>query len=131
MENKSLLVYAYLGDAVYELLTREYLCFKTGAKAKVNDLKNESLSFVSATSQATILKKLLDLDFFNEQELDLLRRGRNVKTNSKPKYCSIITYKYATSLEVLFGFLKAKGKLERLEEIFTKIIEISEEWDLC
>ena len=84
MENKSLLVYAYLGDAVYELLTREYLCFKTGAKAKVNDLKNESLSFVSATSQATILKKLLDLDFFNEQELDLLRRGRNVKTNSKP-----------------------------------------------
>lgn len=127
MENKSLLVYAYLGDAVYELLTREYLCFKTGAKAKVNDLKNESLSFVSATSQATILKKLLDLDFFNEQELDLLRRGRNVKTNSKPKYCSIITYKYATSLEVLFGFLKAMGKVERLEEIFAKIIEISEE----
>lgn len=127
MENKSLLVYAYLGDAVYELLTREYLCFKTSAKAKVNDLKKESLSFVSATSQATILKRLLDLDFFNEQELDLLRRGRNVKTNSKPKYCSIITYKYATSLEVLFGFLKAKGKLERLEEIFAKIIEISEE----
>lgn len=127
MENKSLLVYAYLGDAVYELLTREYLCFKTSAKAKVNDLKKESLSFVSATSQATILKRLLDLDFFNEQELDLLRRGRNVKTNSKPKYCSIITYKYATSLEVLFGFLKAMGKVERLEEIFAKIIEISEE----
>lgn len=70
---------------------------------------------------------MLDLDFFNEQELDLLRRGRNVKTNSKPKYCSIITYKYATSLEVLFGFLKAMGKVERLEEIFAKIIEISEE----
>ena len=123
MENKSLLVYAYLGDAVYELLTREYLCFKTGAKAKVNDLKNESLSFVSATSQATILKKLLDLDFFNEQELDLLRRGRNVKTNSKPKYCSIITYKYATGLEALLGYLEFNGNFDRIDEIMNFILE--------
>lgn len=69
MENKSLLVYAYLGDAVYELLTREYLCFKTGAKAKVNDLKNESLSFVSATSQATILKSCLTLIFLMSKNL--------------------------------------------------------------
>ena len=125
MENKNLLVYAYLGDATYEIMTRKYLISKN--ISKVNDLKKESLLFVSAKRQDYYLKKMKEENFFTLEELELLRRGRNVKTNSKPKYCSILTYKHATSLEILFGVLDYGKKYERLEEIFKEIIRICEE----
>lgn len=120
--NENLLVLAYLGDAIYELMVRDYLA-NLGI-CKIKDLKEKSLKFVSATSQSDILFAIENK--LTTQELDIVRRGRNVKTNSKPKYCDIITYKHATSLEVLFGYLYKSKNYERLEEIFNYIVSVVE-----
>ncbi len=114
------LVLAYLGDSVYEEYVREYL-IKKGI-SHVKDLQEQSLFFVSAKSQARILKELIDLNIFSEEEMEVIKRARNTKVNSHPKNCSIIEYHEATSLEALFGYLKLNNKIERLEEIINKIL---------
>ncbi len=118
----NLLVLAYVGDAIYELMVREYLASLNICKIK--ELKELSLKFVSAKSQASILFEIEDS--LTEEEKDILKRGRNVKTHSKPKYCDIVTYKYATALEVLFGYLYVNKNYERLKEIFLVIISVVE-----
>ena len=114
------LTLAYLGDAVYENYIRLYL-IKKGI-SHVKDLQMASINYVSAKSQAAILKELLNENFFTNQELEIIKRARNTKTNSHPKNCDIITYHEATSLEALFGYLKLENNIERLEEIINKIL---------
>lgn len=113
------LVLAYLGDSVYENYVREYL-IKKGYN-HVKTLQEKSLQYVSAKSQAQILKRLMNELVFNEEELEVIKRARNAKSNSHPKSCDIITYRMATSFEALFGYLKLKNNLERIEEIVDKI----------
>ena len=114
------LALAYLGDSIYESYIREYL-IKKGI-SHVNDLQVESLNYVSAKSQARILKDLMDKNIFTEEELSVIKRARNTKSKSHPKSCDIITYEHATSLEALFGYLKLKKNEERIEEIISKIL---------
>ena len=117
---KNGLVLAYLGDSIYESYIREYL-IKKGI-SHVNDLQVESLNYVSAKSQARILKDLMDKNIFTEEELSVIKRARNTKSKSHPKSCDIITYQHATSLEALFGYLKLRKNEERIEEIISKIL---------
>ena len=116
----SSLALAYLGDSIYESYIREYL-IKKGI-SHVNDLQAESLNYVSAKSQARILKDLMDKNIFTEEELSVIKRARNTKSKSHPKSCDIITYQHATSLEALFGYLKLRKNEERIEEIISKIL---------
>lgn len=113
------LVLAYLGDTVYENYVRLYL-IKQGIN-HVKTLQEKSLEYVSAKSQARILKRLKDENIFNDEELDVIKRARNTKSNSHPKSCDIITYREATSLEALFGYLKINENIERIEEIMSLI----------
>ena len=114
------LVLAYLGDTVYENYVRLYLINK--GFNHVKDLQEESLKYVSAKSQSRILKELINNNIFTEEELEIIKRGRNSKTNSHPKNTDIITYKEATSLESLIGYLKLENKEERIKEIMNKIL---------
>ena len=114
------LALAYLGDSIYESYIREYL-IKKGI-SHVNDLQVESLNYVSAKSQARILKNLMDKNIFTDEELSVIKRARNTKSKSHPKSCDIITYQHATSLEALFGYLKLRKNEERIEEIISKIL---------
>ncbi len=114
------LALAYLGDSIYESYIREYL-IKKGI-SHVNDLQVESLNYVSAKSQARILKDLMDKNIFTDEELSVIKRARNTKSKSHPKSCDIITYQHATSLEALFGYLKLRKNEERIEEIISKIL---------
>ncbi len=116
----SSLALAYLGDSIYESYIREYL-IKKGI-SHVNDLQVESLNYVSAKSQARILKDLMDKNIFTDEELSVIKRARNTKSKSHPKSCDIITYQHATSLEALFGYLKLRKNEERIEEIISKIL---------
>ena len=116
----SSLALAYLGDSIYESYIREYL-IKKGI-SHVNDLQVESLNYVSAKSQARILKDLMDKNIFTDEELTIIKRARNTKSKSHPKSCDIITYQHATSLEALFGYLKLRKNEERIEEIISKIL---------
>ncbi len=119
---KNSLVLAYLGDSIYEQYVREYL-INLGIN-KVNDLQEESKKYVSAKNQAHFLKTMLDKDMFNEEELDVIKRGRNAKTSSHPKNIDIITYKHATALESLIGYLYLSNKNFRIDEIMKYIWSI-------
>ena len=114
------LVLAYLGDSIYEFYIRKYL-ISQGIE-KVDKLQSESIKYVSAKSQAMYLKKLMDANYFSKEELDIIIRARNHKSNHKPKNCDIITYKNATGLEALFGYLYYNNNVKRIEEIIDFII---------
>ncbi len=115
----NVLVLAYLGDTVYENYVRRHL-IELGI-GNVNDLQKEAIKYVSAPSQANYLQKMIDCNFFSEEEFDVIKRARNYKTTSHPKSCDIITYKYATGLEALIGYLSFENKEERIDEIMSFI----------
>ena len=77
-------------------------------------------------NQAFFLKELLNKDFFSQEELEIIKRARNTKTHSKPKNCDILTYKHATALESVIGYLYINNDLKRIEEIFNCIKKIKE-----
>ena len=117
----NVLVLAYMGDTVYEGYVREYLINK--GIGNVNDLQTESLKYVSAVSQAKFIQELIDNDMLYESELDIVKRARNYKTTSHPKSCDIVTYKYATGLEALIGYLYLDNNKERVDEIMDFILK--------
>lgn len=114
------LVLAYLGDSIYELMVRKYLINQ--GIAKVKDLQKESIKYVSATSQANYLKEMMDNNFFNEEEVRIILNARNQKNNHKPRNCDIITYKYATGLEALIGYLYMNNNKDRINDIMSYIL---------
>lgn len=120
LETVNILVFAYLGDTIYEDYIRKYL-IKKGIPY-VDDLQKEAVKYVSASSQASFLKELMDKDFFTEEELSVIRRARNYKSKSHPKSCDIITYKHATALEAVIGYLELKSDKVRINEIIEQIL---------
>ena len=114
------LVLAYLGDSVYELYVRRYLVKKN--IGKVNDLQKEAIKYVSASNQEKYLLKMIDDNYLSEEELDIVKRARNHKNNHKPKYSSIITYKNATGLEALIGYLYLNNNNDRINDIMNYIL---------
>lgn len=115
------LVLAYLGDTIYEDYVRLFL-IKKGI-ANVNDLQTESIKYSSAKAQSQKLKELMDVNFFSEEELEIIKRARNHKSLSHPKNCDILSYRYATGLEALIGYLKLNNKEERINEIMENILK--------
>ncbi|KXB58410.1 Mini-ribonuclease 3 [Gemelliphila asaccharolytica] len=112
---------AYIGDSIYDILAREYI-MKTSI-SKIKDLHQKVSEIVRATSQSKFAKKLLEKELLNKEEISIFRRGKNQKINTKAKNATIIEYKNATGLEAVFGYLYLKKDFDRLEEIFTNIIE--------
>lgn len=119
------LTWAYIGDAVYELYIRNYLIETTNLKP--NKLHREATKFVKASSQAKILDKLKD--FLNEEELEIIRRGRNTQNHHLPKNVNPTDYMYSTAFEGLIGYLYLTKQETRLNEILSKIIEINSSLD--
>ena len=117
----SLYQLSFLGDAVFELMVREYIISKN--VVKLNDLQELTLEFVTAKKQAYFVDMLTKNQLLTEEELDILRKGRNIKTHKSPKNCDAITYKYATAFEILVGYLYNTDK-KRLNEIFNYIISL-------
>jgi ribonuclease III family protein len=116
----NVLTLAYLGDAIYEIYVREYLVKK--GIIKVNDLQKEAVNYVSAKSQSKFLDEMIKEDFFSESEISLIKRARNHKGSSHPKNTDIITYKHATGLEALIGYLYLENDNKRLDEIMKRIL---------
>ena len=116
----NVLVLAYLGDNVYEYYIRKYLINKK--ISNVNDLQKNAINYVSAKNQAKFLEELMNEDFFDEEEISIIKRARNHKGVSHPKNCDIVTYKHATALEALIGYLKLENQEKRIDEIMEKIL---------
>lgn len=111
---------AYLGDSIYEVYVREYLINK--GIAKVEDLQREAVKYVSAKSQSRILSYLMDNNLLTDNELDIIKRGRNYKRSSHPKNTDIITYKMSSGFEAMIGYLYLSNNKDRLDEIMNYIL---------
>ena len=110
---------AHMGDCVFEILCRAYLCAQGGKN--VGNLHRDTINMVKATSQAKFVDKLLP--HLNEEELSWYRRGKNSHVHAVPKSCTPAEYAKATGLEALFGALYLSGQTQRLNELFQKGME--------
>ena len=111
---------AHMGDCVFEILCRGYLCARNGKN--VGNLHRDTINMVKATSQAAFVDKLLPL--LAEEELAYYRRGKNAHVHAVPKSCTPAEYAKATGLEALFGALYLAGKTDRLNELFKAVMGI-------
>ncbi len=118
-KDKNVLTLAYIGDAIYEVYVRKYLIDK--GLTKVDSLQKNAVKYVSAKAQAKFITILIDNNFFNDIELEVIFRARNHKSRM-PKNTDIITYKYATSLEAVVGYLYLDNQTVRLDELMEKIL---------
>ena len=107
------LVWAYIGDSVYEQYIRNYLV--TNTKYKPHKLHVEATKFVKAAAQAKILQ-CMENDL-TEDEKEVVRRTRNTKNHHLPKNSNVQEYMYATAFEGLIGYLHLTKNKERLEEL--------------
>ena len=110
---------AHMGDCVFEILCRAYLCAKGGKN--VGNLHRDTISMVKATSQAKFMDKLLP--HLNEEELAWYRRGKNSHVHAVPKSCTPAEYAKATGLEALFGALYLSGQTDRINQLFQLVME--------
>lgn len=116
---------AYMGDSILDTYVRKYIILKI--KGKPNRLHQLSKQYVSAKGQAYVLNVLIEESFFNEEELEIIQRGRNAKSHTKAKNTDIQTYRKSSAIEAVIGYLFLIDEIERLEELVNKMIEITEE----
>ena len=112
--NLSTLGLAHLGDGVFELMVRSWMCLH--GKAKVKDLHRATVKFVAAPAQARRFQRIESV--LTQEEQDVFRRGRNTAPHSVPKAASRGEYQTATGFEALFGWLYLQGRTDRLNELF-------------
>lgn len=114
-------VWAYIGDAVYELFIRHQIL--TAGPDKTKNMHHKAVSKVRASFQAELVNKIQP--FLKETELEIIKRGRNVKSGHVPAGSDVITYRYSTAFEALIGYLYLKGERDRLREILQQTLVIS------
>lgn len=111
------LTLAFIGDTVFDLLTRTELVCE--ANRPVNALHTAASKRVCAAAQANGIRKIMPL--LTEDELAVFKRGRNAHTGGIPKNASSADYHHATGLESLFGWLYLKGETERIAYLYKEI----------
>ena len=124
-EQMQALALAYIGDSIYDIMSREYVM--KNHLGKINDLHRTVSTLVSARAQASFMKDILENNILTDIEESIYIRGKNQKNNSKAKNASIMEYKLATGLEAVFGYLYLEKNFKRLEERFNYIINLYEE----
>ncbi len=110
---------AHIGDAVFELLCRSYLCSR--GQATVGNLHKQTVALVKASAQAKFAETMLE--HLTQEELSYYRRGKNSHVHAVPKGASPAEYAKATGLEAMFGFLHLSGRDDRANEIFCTVME--------
>ena len=110
---------AHIGDAVYELMCRSWLCAQ--GEHTLRRLHLDSVQMVKAPTQAKFADKLKP--HLTEDEYAYYRRGKNAHSHAAPKSATRQEYSKATGLETLFGALYLAGKIDRLNELFAIMME--------
>ena len=110
---------AHMGDAVYELLVRTWLC--AHGKATGKGLHRATVALVCAPKQAELAQRILPL--LTEEEQAVFRRGRNANVHSIPAHASRAQYQQATALAALLGWLHLSGRHDRVEQLFAVMME--------
>lgn len=112
---------AHMGDCVYEILCRAYLCAR-GEKT-VDRLHRDTIAMVKAPAQAKFADRMLPL--LTEEERAYYRRGKNAHVHAVPRGATPAEYAKATGVEALFGYLYLSGRKERVNELFQLVMEDS------
>ena len=110
---------AHMGDCVFEILCRGWLCAQGGKN--VGNLHRDTIRMVNANAQSAFVDKLLP--HLTEEELSYYRRGKNAHVHAVPKSCTPADYAKATGLEAVFGVLWLSGQTERLNQLFKTVME--------
>jgi len=110
---------AHVGDAVFELLVRTWLC--AHGKATGRTLHRAAVELVCAPKQAELGARILPL--LTEEEHDVFRRGRNANVHTIPQHATRAQYQQATALEALLGWLWLTGRRDRVNELFAAMME--------
>ena len=110
---------AHVGDAVYEVLVRSWLCAR--GKATGKGLHRATVELVCAPKQAELAEKILPV--LTEEEQAVFKRGRNANVHTIPQHASRAQYAQATALEALFGWLYLQGEKKRINELFGRMME--------
>ena len=110
---------AHMGDAVFEILVREWLCVH--GKATGKGLHQATIRLVCAESQASRAQRILPL--LTEEEAAVFRRGRNAQVHTIPGHATRAQYGEATALEALLGWLYLGGRRDRVNELFCVMME--------
>jgi ribonuclease III family protein len=113
------LVLAYIGDAIYEVFIRQYVISQPNHRP--NYLHRQSTQYVSAKAQARALKRWLPE--LTEEELDMVKRGRNAKSGTTAKNADVLEYRHSTAFECLIGFLYYTQQWERLQYLLMLSLE--------
>lgn len=111
----SAMALAYLGDARHSLYVRRMLIER--GLSKSGDLNAESLSYVTAKSQAEAMRKIEHM--LLEDESEVYKRASNSGHLNKPKNASAADYRAATGFEAVIGMLSWIGDEERVEELLS------------
>ena len=126
-ENENILYLAYIGDAIYEVFTRDYLIKRHIKTLKMEELHKKNVELVCAKSEARVIEKLIDDNLLNDDEIKFYKHARNAHSNTKSKNSSIVDYRKATGLEALLGLLFYKSDIDRLVAILNIITQIFDE----
>lgn len=116
----NLLPLAFIGDSVHTLFVREKV-LEQGVN-KMDNYNTLASKFCKASTQAKVINALIPL--LSEEEYEIVRRGRNAKPKHQAKNASTADYTYATSFEILVGYLYLKGDEKRLNEILNFSISL-------
>lgn len=108
------LALAFIGDTIFDLLTRGMILSE--GNAPVNTMHKKAKAIVNAAAQSKMYAAIENM--LTEEELGVLKRGRNAKSHTSAKNQSIIDYRRATGIEALFGYLYLKGEFERIEQLY-------------
>lgn len=120
LKRTNLLPLAFIGDSIHTLFVREKVLEKS--VNKMDNYHNEAAKYCKASTQAKVIGALIPL--LNEEELEIVKRGRNAKPKHQAKNATSADYAYATSFEILIGYLYLKGDQNRLDEILNFSISI-------
>lgn len=116
---------AFIGDAVMTLWVRERLV--SLGYQKPNDLQKMTSRYVSAKAQANYLSVLMERNYFDEIELEIIKRGRNAQTKTIAKNADVITYRLATGFEAIVGYYHLTKQCGKLEKLWNEVIELGEQ----
>ena len=124
MKDYSILSLAFIGDAYYNLVVKQYAI---DVEVKPDNLQKVAAKYCSAKFQANAIKRLLEENFLTEEEEKLYKRGRNAKSHGAPKNTDILTYKTSTGFEAVWGYHYLNHNEERLMELWEKVRTFEDE----
>lgn len=109
---------AYIGDAVHTLFVRDFVLKSKGTIKSINRVCSR---YCSAKYQSVVLDNIYNI--LSQTEQDIVRRGRNLDSKSRPKNATVEEYRKATALETLLGYLYLSNSYQRLQEILLMTME--------